>query len=193
MTEIQNNPVIESLVKAKSNFGSIEKDAYNPFHKSKYSSLDAINKAVDSAMLEQGLTIIQGLKVEDGKSYLVARLVHVSGLYDPTIQESTYELPHTKKPQEMGSAMTYGRRYNKCALLGIVADADDDGNASTTISDPQYKRLIAIAKKNEWNNDDVKKLIQNYGFTSGTELTLTAYQEICETLESKNKTKKETK
>lgn len=181
------NPVIEALIKAKGNFGAIEKDAYNPFHKSKYSSLKAINDAVDSALLEQGLTVIQGLDVIDGKTYLIARLVHTSGLYDPDIQRSVYELPITKKPQEMGSAMTYGRRYNKCALLDIVADTDDDGNASTTISDPQYKRLIAIAKKYNWSNDDVKKLIQDQGFTSGAELTLTAYQEICETLENKDK------
>ena len=187
------NPVITALVAAKGNFGSIEKDAYNPFHKSKYSSLKAINDAVDSALLEQGLTVIQGLDIVDGRVYLVAKLVHVSGHYDPRIQESTYELPPTKKPQEMGSAMTYGRRYNKCALLDIVADSDDDGNASTTISGPQFNRLIAIAKKNKWDNEDVKQIIKDHGFESGQDLTLTAYQDICGILESKTNNTKEKK
>jgi hypothetical protein len=187
MTE---NPVITALIKAKGNFGTVSKDCVNPFHKSKYASLDAINKAVDGPLLEQGLTIIQGLEVRGDTNYLVARLVHTSGVYDPAIQESVYEIPKSAKPQEMGSAMTYGRRYNKAALLDIVADADDDGNSATSISDPQFKRLVALAKKNNWSNDAVKKLIQDHGFNSGAELTLDAYAKVCEILENK-KTKED--
>jgi hypothetical protein len=31
-------------------------------------------------------------------------------------------------PQEYGSALTYARRYAVSAIIGIVADEDDDGN-----------------------------------------------------------------
>lgn len=183
---VKENPVIAALIKAKGNFGQVVKDCVNPFHKSKYAGLDSINKAVDAALLEQGLTIIQGLVVkEDGRVSLDAKLVHVSGYYDPEIQLSSYTMPPSTKPQDVGSAMTYGRRYNKSALLGIVADSDDDGNASTTISDPQYKRLIAIAKNKGWEDVEVGNMIKSHGFKNGKELTLSAYQEICTKLENK--------
>ena len=33
--------------------------------------------------------------------------------------------------QQLGSAITYARRYTLCAVLGLVADDDDDGTAAT--------------------------------------------------------------
>ena len=188
MTDIQESPVIKALIEAKKNFGAVAKDAVNPFHKNRYATLDSINSAVDSSLLEQGLTIVQGVVQRENKNYLVARLVHTSGVYDPEIQESSYELPASTKPQDLGSAMTYGRRYNKCALLDIVADADDDGNSSTTISDAQFKRLVAIAKNKKWEDSEVKTIISNQGFSNGKDLTLSAYEAVCRILNNKKDT-----
>lgn len=36
-----------------------------------------------------------------------------------------------RDPQGQGSAITYARRYALMAVLGLVADEDDDGNASS--------------------------------------------------------------
>lgn len=184
-TEQKENPVIAALVKAKSNFGGVTLDCENKFHKNKYASLGSINRATDSALLEQGLVIVQRVVIKEDKSYLVASLLHTSGVYDPHIQESWYLLPETSKSQEIGSAMTYGRRYNKSALLELVAETEDDGNASTSINTNQYKRLISLAKQHKWKDEDVKQLIKDQGFNSGTELNLSAYQTICNVLENK--------
>jgi hypothetical protein len=43
-------------------------------------------------------------------------------------------LPATARPQEMGSALTYARRYSLSALVGIAADEDDDANAAAVQS-----------------------------------------------------------
>jgi hypothetical protein len=62
-------------------------------------------------------------------------LCHESGQFIA----STYRLkPAKEDPQGYGSALTYARRYGLAALLGIVADDDDDGNhASTPAPRPQ--------------------------------------------------------
>lgn len=39
-------------------------------------------------------------------------------------------------PQGQGSGITYARRYAAMAILGLVADEDDDGNAATRPSAP---------------------------------------------------------
>jgi hypothetical protein len=179
------SPVIVALLKAKSSFGAIEKDRVNPFHKSKYATLDSINKAVDGPLIENGLCIVNRVANTDKGTFVVSRLVHVSGEFDETWQESTCPLPDTVDSQKLGSAITYARRYNKLALLDIVADEDDDGNASTKITQPQVNTLIALASKYKWDNEEVRTLIQSQGFNSSADLSLSAYSAICEEIKSR--------
>jgi hypothetical protein len=182
---VEQSPVLQALVTAKSNFGPILKNRTNPFHKSRYADLDSINKAVDAPLLEQGLVITNRLERIDGKLYLVSRLLHTSGKFDETWQQSTCPIADTNKSQELGSSITYATRYNKTALLGVVADEDDDGNSSTVISSGQVSNLVSVAKKYGWDNDEVKALIKTYGFSSASELSLGAYTQIKSELESR--------
>jgi hypothetical protein len=186
------SPVLSALIKAKSSFGAIVKDRTNPFHKSKYATLDSINKAVDGALLENGLVTVHRLeRCEDGKLYVTSRLLHESGEFDSSWQQSTCPVADTTKSQELGSAITYARRYNKIALLDVVADEDDDGNASTVITSPQQNNLVSLATRHGWSNAEVKELIQGYGFKSSSDLSLSAYQQICEELQKRSKSEDE--
>lgn len=57
---------------------------------------------------------------------LVGVLVHTSG------QRVSGELPISgRTPQEIGSSLTYGRRYLLGCLTGVVTDDDDDGALAT--------------------------------------------------------------
>ena len=58
--------IILALIKAKKNFKKISKDAVNPYFKSKYATLDAVLEATESALAEQGLTIVQ---IDSGRVY----------------------------------------------------------------------------------------------------------------------------
>jgi hypothetical protein len=65
----------------------------------------------------------------DGGLLVSTRLLHESGQWI----ESSCPVPLTKKDGHgLGSAITYGRRYNVLALAG-VAPEDDDGNAASNI------------------------------------------------------------
>ena len=46
--------------------------------------------------------------------------------------------------QQYGSFMTYMRRYSICALLGLVTDDDDDGNAASAddTAEPQLDTAL---------------------------------------------------
>jgi hypothetical protein len=68
--------------------------------------------------------------VEAGHLGLVTKLTHAeSGQW----QSSLLVMPLPKAdPQGYGSALTYGRRYGLSALLGIVTEEDDDGEAAST-------------------------------------------------------------
>jgi hypothetical protein len=63
----------------------------------------------------------------DGNFVLRYELLHVSG----QSRVGCYPLPATtSKAQELGSAITYGRRYCLSSVIGIAPDDDDDGAAA---------------------------------------------------------------
>jgi hypothetical protein len=75
-------------------------------------------------LAKHGLSFSSKPTVLDGRPVLVSTLRHAGGEYD----EAIWELPPKGSPQQIGSAITYGRRYTLCAMTGVAAgDEDDDG------------------------------------------------------------------
>lgn len=124
-----------ALVKFQSQLRPVAKEAENPFFKSSYADLSSILKAVMPVLTANGLAVIQPLKVIDDKVILITKLIHESG---ETI-ESEMILPHNADPQKYGSLITYYKRYQLQALLGINTEEDDDGNSVSKVV-PQVSR-----------------------------------------------------
>jgi hypothetical protein len=104
------------------------KDGNNPHFKSKYATLQSIAETAKPILQKHGLAICQTFETAcDGVS-IITSLVHESGEY---ITGSLFLKPTKNDPQGYGSAITYGRRYAMAAILGIVADEDDDANAAS--------------------------------------------------------------
>lgn len=97
--------------------------------KTKYADLVQVNDIV-LKLLNDLMTIWTCRPhAESGSFGLHYSLKHVpSG----TEMAGVWPLKLSENPQQMGSATTYGRRYALLAVLGIVAeDEDDDGNAAS--------------------------------------------------------------
>ena len=113
----------------------------NPHFKSKYADLAAIWDAARKPLSANGLSIVQTI----GDGVLHTRLLHTSGQWIA----SEHPLPLSGRPQEIGSALTYARRYSLSALIGIAADEDDDANTvqkknGELISGEQIVELSAL-------------------------------------------------
>ena len=115
-----------ALAKAQGEMQNAPLNKTNPHFKSRYADLAAIRDATVPALSKNGLAVMQYTSMDDsGRMRLHTRLSHSSGEW----VESLYPIP-LDKPQVMGSAITYGRRYCWSAMCGISADDDDDGNAA---------------------------------------------------------------
>lgn len=87
----------------------------------KYADLSACVKSAAPALIANGLSVSQ--IISEGK--LITLLSHKSGQW---IKSELYLPQQTNDYQAYGSAITYLKRYSYCAILGIVADTDDDAN-----------------------------------------------------------------
>lgn len=97
---------------------------------------------------KHGLILIQTMRVENGMNILMTSLVHTSGEH---IESETY-LPNDLTPQQLGSCVTYYRRYQISAILSVASEDDLDGD----VSDEPVK--ITPSPKKNVAYDDYKPL-----------------------------------
>jgi hypothetical protein len=105
----------------------------------KYATLADIHTSVLPILARHGLAWITMPTLRpDGHGYvLVCELAHASG------ESRTCEMPLPVEAgaKELGSAITYMRRYAICAVCGIATDEDDDGAAApAAVAAPQQQR-----------------------------------------------------
>ena len=116
-----------ALASAQSELTNPPKNKTNPHFKSSYVDLADGLDVVRKALSKHKIAFIQGTTVSaEGVILMNTRLMHASGQWI----ESEYPVSGFSKPQEMGSAMTYARRYSLFAMIGVAGEDDDDGNAA---------------------------------------------------------------
>lgn len=109
----------------------ISKDSNNPFfsdakRKVNYASLPHILNVITPILKKNGLVIVQPVM----NTCVVTKLIHIEtgqtleSIYDIVCKDST-------NPQQLGSGVSYARRYSISSILNLNIDDDDDGNSAT--------------------------------------------------------------
>ena len=123
--------IAKALAAAQAAMRDAPLNAENPHFKSKYADWSSVRKATVPHLSANGLTITQFTRMTDTGLMLVTRLMHVSG----QSIEGEYPLPAVyDKPQVMGSALTYAKRYCWAMICGIAPGEDDDANVAEAAS-----------------------------------------------------------
>jgi hypothetical protein len=119
----------KALSAAQGEFSTVPQTGLNPFHKSKYSTIEDYVNSAKPVLAKHGLSISQSPNLVDGQFVLTTILMHESGEH---IASNQPIFSAKQDAQSMGSAITYARRYAYGAVLGMASgDYDDDGNAAT--------------------------------------------------------------
>lgn len=148
-----------AFVAAQAEIETAPKDKVNPHFKSRYANLTAVADACRAALAKHGLGVLQAPGFADGRLRMTTRILHKSGQW----MESDLDLkPKNDTPQDIGSAITYARRYALGAMLGVMTEEDDDGNA-------------ASGRKPEID-EKVKKEIYDAGYIAGVKKTLDDFE-----------------
>ncbi len=106
-----------------------------------YADLSDVSEAAMPRLTRHGLTFTSAPRLTDAGHYeLVGILRHTSGERDEgalPIKGGT--------PQELGSSITYARRYLMGSMTGIVTDNDDDGALASAQQQEKRQRRAATS------------------------------------------------
>jgi len=117
-----------ALSKAQGEYGDLRKNktakigdkySYN------YADIADVIECIKKPLSKNEIAYVQSPIWDQGKFYLESKIIHSSGEW----MGSRIALPMNSGPQDLGSALTYMRRYALCGLIGIAAEEDDDGKA----------------------------------------------------------------
>lgn len=123
--------LFKALCKAQAEMKNPAFDAMNPHFKSKYASLASVREAVLPVLHKHGLALAQFPKAIPGFAGVVNMLMHESG---ESLQEECLLPLEKPNAHGAGSCITYARRYSLQGIAGVVAEEDDDANASVKTS-----------------------------------------------------------
>ena len=93
-----------------------------------YADLADVSDAILPLLGKHGLAFTAWPTLDDGKFVLAYALVHESG----EERGGVYPLPASGTPQQVGSAITYARRYCLCAVTGVAPGGEDNDAAGAT-------------------------------------------------------------
>lgn len=185
--------------------------ATNPFLKNKYAPLSEVLNAIRPIAAKHGLAIIQEPAVDHDSVTITTYIFHSSGQFIVS-SPLVIQLGGKGTAQEIGAAVTYGRRYALSALLGVSSEDDDDANSISNaqpktqqpqakqpqqpdmvkpkpagvISEAQRKRMFALGPEQV-----VRAVIGAHGYEHTTEVTKADYDAICSEIEAAAKELKE--
>jgi hypothetical protein len=120
------NELAAALAKAQGLMTAAAMDKTNTHFKTKYATLSSVLEAIRKPLTDNGIAVTQTTELRDGAFCLVTRLAHSSGQW----LAGEYLLPANVSPQQLGSALTYARRYSLSAIACIAADEDDDAEGA---------------------------------------------------------------
>lgn len=164
MTITKSETIIKlskSLVETQKELKQPLKDAKNPFFKSEYVPLENVAEAITQTATKYGLAFSQHATTTESGNVSVGTIVfHESGEYieyPPLILK-----PENTKPQSIGSAITYAKRYALSAIFGITSDKDDDGNKANGNGEPQKQPQKRNQKQAPQNEPNVHEIVEKY-------------------------------
>jgi len=129
-----------------------------------YADLADVTDVIRPVFTKHGLCMLHLMEpVADGY-VLKARILHKSGQF----LDSVYPVPGGLGAQDLGSWMTYMRRYSACNLAFVAGETDDDGEGgqsgqqAATEAEVEAKREAARRKLAEANAASTSRKVSAY-------------------------------
>lgn len=181
----------ERLIAFQAEQQPITKNSVNKNYKHAYATLDIIQESIQPLLAKHGLGYYFQ-PIEEGVKMVLFDI-------DGNTIDFIYPTKFTGSPQEVGSAITYAKRYALCAMLGlIIAEEDDDGqkaqeayennrvtnkiqnNNLKEVTEEQVNQIINLLKNPDTKNKGYAYFKQ---ITNKTKINQELYEKLVETVQ----------
>lgn len=196
----EHDSLAAALLAFQAEAPTLQKDAINPHFKNKYVSLDKLMNEVLPVLGKHGMIWLTKPSrfADDLTPSLAYKLIHV-GTGESVEGEMPLMITKTD-PQGQGSAVTYARRYSMMAVLGLVANEDDDAKAATRankraessspaprlLTDEERTKVVRAITEAGNDEDGLLMILGAVGAESADELTTAQAFEIRKLLDGKS-------
>lgn len=144
-TSTSFSEIISVIDNVRNSIDTIDRGGINPYHNSKYATLNNILGALNPLLIENGLSILQ-VPENCGITTLI-RHKHSN----EWVKFSTTAPLANNNAQGLGSLISYLRRYTLVTIFGLRM-SDDDGNTASGInkqSQPKTNMPIQVQQKQQ--------------------------------------------
>lgn len=119
------NDTLNKWLELQAEIGVLKKDTVNPYHKSKYATLNQVLALVNPMCEKYGFVIFQDPVLVGEKLYLKTQLCMRS---DGSLFRDNHLPLFGDRSQDLGASLTFMRRYALVVMFNLKAE-DDDGNS----------------------------------------------------------------
>lgn len=174
-TSEQTNDIFAAIAVAQGKMQPAVKDSINPHYGSRYADLVSVVEVGRENLAAAGLAVIQEPLTDIAQGYVGVRtrITHKSGQWVEL--EPLWAKARSLGAQDIGSAVTYLRRYTHAPAVGITTDDDDDGETEAgrgktknapsaaskrgqskpSVDQEQISKTLAAFKSIGWSEQDV--------------------------------------
>lgn len=162
---------LEAFAKFQEELAPVFKGSVNPHYRSSYANLEDVIKHVSPLLTKNGLCFTQKLRIDNGKNIIQTIVFHTES---GEKLDSEMLLIEINDAQKIGAAITYYKRYELQAILGLATTDDDAESLRDKSGDKQNepfqgKSVSDTAKERDAIVNDVKSFLKEK--THGMSLT----------------------
>lgn len=147
--------IFDRLLALQKKIGAITKDQTNPHFDHRYADINTVLGMIKPILNEEGVLVMQSLTNVDGIPAMKTTLMCENGKIEEVaiLPPLPQPLPNKRgnPSQEMGSSITYFRRYALSCMLALQS-VDDDGHSAAQPEAPQKEKPKPKAQPEQTGN-----------------------------------------
>ena len=136
--EKKKKTLAEAMLDFRVNVDSVTKDSTNPFFNSGYTSYNAVRETINPTLDMLGIVVIQAPMILEGIDVLNTKVYMAHNPSDFICSNIRLLMPKGDM-QQLGSAISYAKRYSLVSLFGLAMEDDDGNKASEHPSIPTWE------------------------------------------------------